>query len=249
MTHFVDQFKDDIRNSIAFPFPSEDEPIELILKLPGESCNLNCSYCYEKRQPSKSDGVIGRKTIEQLRKSLGQRPVSIGLHGGEPLLIGLKRMGELLSDLSELLNVRDVKLQTNGTKLDDKWIDLFCKSSIKPTIGISHDGPNELSAYRVDYRGLHSQSSSSHPLELLSAVGLKFGVICVVSNSNVEHPAKLIEFFSQYPGLSTINFVPCLDYSVQSLSQVKAGTSYRKIIPVTKEFLVGPLLHLNSMYF
>lgn len=204
------------------PMPGSLEPIEIILKLPGEACNLNCVYCYQKRQPEKSDGFISPDLIAQLKGAVGDRPLSIGLHGGEPLLIGLGRMRELLQSLTQL-NVVEIKLQTNGVLLDAAWLQVLRESPIPVVVGISHDGPEELSENRIDYRGSASRSASACGLQQLSRAGMHFGVICVVSKANVRSPERLIDFFAAHPGLSTVNFVPCFDHGV--ISRATAGRS------------------------
>lgn len=212
----------DVGHYTDLPLPGSHEPIEIILKLPGEACNLNCVYCYQKRQPEKSGGIITPELIARLKQAVGNRPLSIGLHGGEPLLIGRARMGGLLRSLTEL-NVVEIRLQTNGVLLDATWLQLLRESRIPVVVGISHDGPEELSENRIDYGGSARRSAAAGGLQQLSEAGMRFGAICVVSKTNVRSPERLIDFFAAYPGLSTVNFVPCFDHSV--ISRATAGRS------------------------
>ena len=201
---------------MTLPMMDNDDALEIILKLPGESCNLNCTYCYEKRQPTESDGFINSELLSNLFSKISNPSISIGLHGGEPLLLGKDRISEILECISQEKRVKDVRLQTNGTLLNDDWIALFENSPVPVTIGVSHDGPEQLSKYRVSYGGRYKKSASDEALQKLSHAGINFGVICVVSTANVDQPESLVKYFSQFSGVKSVNFVPCFDYSVQS---------------------------------
>lgn len=64
--------------------PAPGETILAMLKLPGEMCNINCHYCYERRKPYPNALML---KPEVLRKFLGLcegRPLAVELHGGEP---------------------------------------------------------------------------------------------------------------------------------------------------------------------
>lgn len=206
----------DFGGASYLPLPSSADAIEIILKLPGEACNLNCSYCYEKRQPSVSTGFIEEPHIRQLAAQLAGRKVSIGLHGGEPLLLGKKRMRALLSAIDAHLNVSDIKLQTNGVLVDEEWIDIFRSSPRPVTIGISHDGPRHLSLYRVDYAAKNKAAAAQSAIEALCRAHVPIGVICVISAANLDAPEELVSFFSAFESVKTVNFVPCFDHGVQS---------------------------------
>lgn len=64
-------------------------PIQIILKLTGNDCNLNCTYCYEKRRQYGNSNYMTLSTVEQLLHLLDDREISIQLHGGDPPLITL----------------------------------------------------------------------------------------------------------------------------------------------------------------
>jgi uncharacterized protein len=71
------------------------------------------------------------------------RPLSVVLHGGEPLLLGVAATERLIQGLKSSLRV-DVGLhiQTNGVLLTDEFIDVFDRYDVG--ISISLDGPAEL---------------------------------------------------------------------------------------------------------
>lgn len=131
-----------------------------------EVCNLNCSYCYFfngiDNSYTKHPLYIGRSTIEAVALFLRQGieelkldRITIGLHGGEPLLQKKADFDWMCSQFVETLS-SSVKirftLQTNGIPLDTDWIELIEKYKIG--IGVSIDGPKAYhDKYRVDHRG------------------------------------------------------------------------------------------------
>ncbi len=116
-------------------------------------CNLDCSYCYVfKRadrswvdQPSFMTSEIWQTLARKIANyALKHQLQSIGvnLHGGEPLLFGKKQTELLLHDFHSILGNEGINvsygLQTNGTLLDQEWLDIFRRFSVR--IGISIDG-------------------------------------------------------------------------------------------------------------
>ena len=105
------------------------------------SCNLNCKYCYEK---DKFDKEIEFKIIEKLLKdrvNCQEKNTTIAFFGGEPLL-----KKQLIYDTVNLGNNLlknsshkfKYSLTTNGTLIDDEFIN-FCKKN-NISVGISIDG-------------------------------------------------------------------------------------------------------------
>lgn len=132
---------------------------ELILKVSGV-CNLNCKYCYVFNQGDYSymyegDFItedIARSVIEKIKQHCcvnNLKKFIIVFHGGEPLLIGKSFYQNFVNNvLYEISNV-DIQfvVQTNGTLITGEWLSLF--QQLKISIGMSLDGTERASAYRV----------------------------------------------------------------------------------------------------
>jgi len=107
---------------------------------------------------------MGDDVIAALIDQLGslshrqQRPLSVVLHGGEPLLLGLPGMRRLVEGLSNTLRGdAGLHVQTNGVLLSDDFIDLFAKHDVG--ISISLDGTAEIhDRNRLDRKGHGSHS-------------------------------------------------------------------------------------------
>jgi len=108
----------------------------------GVTCNLRCDYCYE--QPERDKQAVHKYDRELVMKGIDTSKGFWQLFGGEPLLLRFE-------DLDELLTLGHQKwgytgLQTNGTLITPKHIELFVRC--KTQIGLSIDGPGELNDSR-----------------------------------------------------------------------------------------------------
>jgi uncharacterized protein len=165
---------------------------QVILKV-ASRCNLNCSYCYVfnmadsswKRRPAlMSDEVFEAalaRILQQCRVT-GQDRFRMAFHGGEPCLIGPDTFdawcGRARAVLGDIVKLHLV-MQTNGTLLNSRWIDLLRKHRV--SVGISMDGPKEIhDAVRVDHRQQGSYDQVARGLRLLQEGEVPYGVGCVI---------------------------------------------------------------------
>ena len=137
--------------------------IDTVLVKAASRCNLDCSYCYVynlgddgwKDQPRRMSDAVMDSVIDQLGElSRSQaHPISVVLHGGEPLLLGLAATERLISGLrSGLRQDAGLHIQTNGVLLTNDYIDMFDRFDVG--ISISLDGPAEVhDRNRIDRRG------------------------------------------------------------------------------------------------
>jgi radical SAM/SPASM domain FxsB family protein len=150
-----------------------------ILKV-ANRCNINCDYCYvfnledqvSRTLPTRMSVDVARMAARRIAEHAtthGLRTVDVILHGGEPLLAGPRHMSELLGVVREEIpydtEIR-FELQTNGTLLNDKWLDLF--EHHKVTVGVSLDGPpavNDL--HRLGHTGKSSADAAIRGINLL----------------------------------------------------------------------------------
>lgn len=206
------------------------ESLSIVLKTV-EVCNLNCSYCYFfngiDKSYKKHPPYIARNTIKDIALFLDQAlqdfqfdQITIGLHGGEPLLqnkIDFDWMcNQFVKTLNPLTKVY-FTLQTNGITLDQGWIDLIQKYNIG--VGVSIDGPKAYhDQYRVDHRGKGSYDKVVDRIKFFnkeaSARGIsKLGALSVV---NPAFSAKdTYRHFVDEIGLTSFNFLlPDNNYDV-----------------------------------
>ena len=189
-----------------------------VLKI-AERCNLNCGYCYMYNKGDSS--FLGRPkfmSTETAAATLAriagyaQRhklpEATLVLHGGEPLLIGRRWVQWFLEQTRRVATSAGVSfnlaVQTNGTLLDDDWLNLF--SGHKVTIGISCDGPEEWNDQeRRDFAGRGSYREVRRALDLLvEKYGSRWGVLTVVNPET--RGSTILKHFTDI-GVRTIDFI------------------------------------------
>ncbi len=188
--------------------------MSVILKLRGETCDIDCLYCYEKRKEVPGGARIGVEQVRRLTELFRGRPLAVELHGGEPLTAGRQHLGEVLAELAAQPAVIRVSLQTNGMQLDESWLDLF--DSVYPDlhIGISLDGDPEGNAWRVGYDGAPTYPRVARALRLLADRGRTAGVITAVTPRVLGRAEAVLDHLAGFEAINAISFVPCFDATV-----------------------------------
>jgi radical SAM protein with 4Fe4S-binding SPASM domain len=194
--------------------PRPDEPLSVILKLVGETCNINCYYCYEKRKPYEGKGRLSLDSVQQLLDLADGRALGIELHGGEPLLYGRKPTRDLLRLLRRYRGELSLSIQTNATLLTDEWLDLFGEEWPDVDIGISLDGDDEANRNRVDYRDRSTSERVHQALRRTADRGLRVGLISTVTRQVAERPEATLDFIAGFPAVRAVKFSPCFDFNV-----------------------------------
>ncbi|MFG1605291.1 FxsB family cyclophane-forming radical SAM/SPASM peptide maturase [Actinoplanes sp. NPDC049265] len=124
---------------------------EVVLKV-HQRCNLACDYCYVYEQADQTWRDRPRMMSEPVRRAAAEAigrhaerhrlaRVRVILHGGEPLLYGPRRLGELAAELRaaapEGVTV-EIGMQTNGVRLTDATLAVLREHDI--SCGVSLDG-------------------------------------------------------------------------------------------------------------
>ena len=104
------------------------------------NCNMNCLYCYNKKQAYQEDMTIAiaQSSIDFAISQTNVKTIQITFVGGEPLL-----KKELIKQIVRYCNQHDTKtflfsILTNGLLLDNEFIDFSLKNNI--AISLSLDG-------------------------------------------------------------------------------------------------------------
>jgi len=185
--------------------PAPATILDTVLLKVASRCNLNCGYCYVynmgdeawRFQPKRMSASTAAAVAEQLGEiylAQGQ-PMSVVLHGGEPLLLGQARMAELLAILrAKLPHPCGIHVQTNGVLLTDALIDLFVAYDVG--ISVSIDGPAHVhDRFRNDHVGKGSHARVIAGIRRLQARSdakpLFAGVLAVIDPQS--DPAEVYE--------------------------------------------------------
>lgn len=189
--------------------------VSLILKLRGETCDIDCLYCYEKRKEGPGGARIDASQVGRLAELFRGRPLVVELHGGEPLTAGRDHVAEILRELAAHPRVVRVSLQTNGVLLDEQWLDLFDAYYPGLEIGISLDGDAAGNAWRVGYDGRPVYTRVAAALRLLAERGRKAGVITAVTPAVLGRAEAVLDHLADFEAVNAVSLVPCFDTSVR----------------------------------
>lgn len=166
--------------------------------MPNTACNLACSYCYvlDKTAERMSISLAEHVVDELLNYNNPVEPTRLIWHGGEPLLAGLSFYRNICGYISSKYPNHNVEhfIQTNGTLLNDKWIDFFLERSFR--VGVSLDGWKELhDACRKTRKGKGSFDTVFRNIMRARERGLIVGVLSVITRESLGHIEKLFQFF------------------------------------------------------
>ena len=90
----------------------------------------------------------------------------------------------------------DFAIQTNGTLINGRWIDLFRRYDVK--IGLSLDGPAFIHDFhRKDRLGRGTHARVMAGADQLRSAGLPFSAIAVLSDHSLDYPDQIFEFFEK----------------------------------------------------
>lgn len=189
------------------------------------ACNLRCPYCYYINEDTKEYGkVISNDTLRNLffkvkeyLKESKKDKFAFVFHGGEPLMLGIKRFSEILRLQAEILygfNIANL-LQTNGVLINQKWIDFFKAFDVK--IGVSLDGDKEyhdLMRTTINGKGTFEKIKSN--LKLLNENQIEFGLICVINGK--FNPERILKTFVDLGVTYCDLLIPMTNNALQKLN-------------------------------
>ncbi|GAA5044329.1 uncharacterized protein HNP84_004603 [Thermocatellispora tengchongensis] len=176
---------------LAIPFR------QVVLKVHSR-CDLACDHCYVFQHADQSwrgrPRVMPAETAARAAYRIAEhaaahdvRRVQVVLHGGEPLLAGHRHLALIAAALRDRLDPvceLDLRIHTNGVRLDERFCDLFAAYGIK--VGVSLDGDRAAN----DRHRRHADGRSSYD-EVIRALGLLAarpelyaGILCTIDVAN-----------------------------------------------------------------
>ena len=193
--------------------------LNLLIKPASSSCNLRCRYCFyydvADNREVKNYGIMNNDTLENMVKKVFddvEYSANFAFQGGEPTMAGIEFF-EKFHKLVEKYNTKKIivnfSLQTNGTLLNKKWLELFKKHNY--LIGLSLDGNKEMhDTFRIDAKGEGTFSRVLKAAKMMKKADVEFNILCVV-NKLIAQNGKLVYNFFRNNGFRYYQFIPCLD--------------------------------------
>ncbi|WP_034593323.1 FxsB family cyclophane-forming radical SAM/SPASM peptide maturase [Hamadaea tsunoensis] len=185
-------------------------PIRQILLKVHSRCNLACDHCYVyegadqswRSQPMTMSPAVAALAARRIAEHMRRHDLpwaTVILHGGEPLLAGRDRLGEIVAAVRSAVppgRTVDVSVQTNGLLLDDAYLDFFARQGIR--VGVSLDGGEQANDRHRRYaHGGGSYRAVAQALALLSGrPDVYSGLLATVDlrNDPVEVYEELLRF-------------------------------------------------------
>ena len=177
---------------------------------PTEFCNLSCKHCYTSSSPQKKIQLDFSKAKKIVDKMYDEGIYSVGIGGGEPLLI------PFLIDLIDYINSKNmnVSITSNGLLLTKEYLSRLKSAGLK-IMQISIDGLKENHEY---LRGEGTFEGLLEKIHMIKDSGIGVRVGSVVNSVNylginefIEHMklngVELINFFRYMPINSKSNFL------------------------------------------
>jgi uncharacterized protein len=176
-------------------------PLSLVVLQSTGFCNIDCSYCYLPGRANPHQ-TMDLSTVAQTARlvfdqSLVKHEIDIVWHAGEPLTLTpdyYENAIEIIEGARPPEAVIHYGIQTNGTLINDAWIDLFEQHKI--TVGISLDGPQDLHDRHRRYRnGSGSHDRVVAGIRKLQARGHPFHFIGVVTAHTLLRAPELLRYY------------------------------------------------------
>lgn len=171
-------------------FLEEKKSITLMLKIVGNSCNLKCEYCYENGNKSYNNIFSLNEIKKNLEQFKNYKNIFLVFHGGEPLLTPKNLFKEIMEYVTkEFFGKLNIQIQTNGTLIDEEWIEIFKKYKKNLSISVSLDPVG-----KKDLRKIKDRENIFSNLERLQEELSNVGIISVVHQYNKDDFINFIEY-------------------------------------------------------
>lgn len=192
--------------------------LDTILIKVASRCNINCNYCYVFNMGDDNfrmmEKIMTEETIQAVVTSLKclslsqSKLFSVILHGGEPLLLGPKRLEFLLRQLRKVLPYHyPISIQSNGILINSEILNIC--SLYHTSIAISLDGPKHIhDKERVEHTGAGTFEQVMTGYEMLKqhpdSKFLNAGLLAVIDP--LTDPSEVYSFFKSV-GAPSVDFL------------------------------------------
>ena len=171
--------------------------IKLLMLSITSRCNLNCKYCYVKRENKDMNFEVAKRAIDLVIKS-NPYFFRILFTGGEPLL-RVEFLEKVIKYAISKSKEVGFQIQTNGTLINDEIIKIMKKYEIQ--VGVSLDGIPKINDLQ---RGKSKEVIEG--LEKLKEHKITIGVTCVLTSINIEYLTEFIEFLDNFENVYAVGF-------------------------------------------
>lgn len=207
----------------------------IMIKIVGAMCNLNCHYCYyiDKSRLYKGNHIMPLNLLEKLIKEYIETneadEVVFNWHGGEPLIAGLEYYKNIIKIQKKYSCNRKIlnALQTNATLIDADFASFFKDNDF--LLGVSIDGPQDIhDKYRIDKNGAPTFEKVIRGIELLHRYNVDFNTMTTINKASEGRGSDVYVFLKQI-GSHYMQFMPVVEYVDVNNHIVPPGTYNSKV--------------------
>lgn len=200
------------------------------------SCNLNCTYCYQNVKPKNEIiptdmfcNIIDRICEQRILNNRRDILLNLNFHGGECTLVGKEKFKAFVEYATKTFSNNNLNfklgLQTNGTLLDDEWLDIFKFYNL--SVGISFDGIYENQCQRCS--SLLRDRIYRNILECKKR-GVQVGVLSVVNTSNAESLRRDKKAFEKKNISTKLNYMEDTNNPLNSSLELSGTDIFNKFL-------------------
>jgi radical SAM protein with 4Fe4S-binding SPASM domain len=176
-------------------------------------CNLNCSYCYIKKQKKTMDLGVAKAAIDLLSKSENNQLV---VFGGEPLLVP-----DLAAEVVKYAvkkNINEIILTTNGTIYSKELAEVLKKNKVG--VQISVDSYQESQRHRRFKSGESSYGVVIKNLKKYINAGIKVSISITVDPENVNNlSSNFLNLSTTFKDIRLI-LATCVEWTDESVQEL-----------------------------
>lgn len=223
---------------------------DLIIFEMTRDCNLRCEYCLMKEKDLHRGEIIDfdlfKKIVDRIieQRIINHRAdilLDFNFHGGEFTLLGKKRFYQYLEYAYTQFSNHGVHvnfgMQTNGTLLDDEFLNIIKKFGCN--VGVSFDGPKG-NFHRMGEEGTQKLQ---RVLERLRKIKISYGTIPVVTKKNIKYIKSTIKHLVEND-VKFYKMNPVGDFTLKRADSLSLSgfEIYHKIMkPELKRYLLNGL--------
>lgn len=233
------------------------------------SCNLNCKYCYQHTKPKQEVistdtfcRIIDRICEQRILSGKIDELLTLNFHGGECTLVGKEKFKAFAEYATKTFSnnglLFKLGLQTNGSLLDDEWLDIFRYYNM--SLGVSFDGLYEPECQRTSDS---LRKKIYHNIVAAKKKGVQVGVLSVITSSNIDSLQKDRDFFRSKDICMKSNFVEDVSCPENSKYELSGKDIFEKFYKAeidrviktgdlsefhTKEFLFAALTDILTIH-
>lgn len=177
-----------------------------------------------------------------LSSKLVKEPIDFLWHAGEPLTMPIKYFDNALATLEkineEFNRKYNIHIQTNGTLINERWIELFKKYNVN--VGVSVDGPKHThDRFRKTRSNKGTHDATMEGIKKLQKAKMPVHSIMVLTDFSLDYASDIFNFFLD-------NNIRKVGFNIDEVEGSNKESSYEKTSIARYKKFLRELLDLNK---